>query len=433
MLGFVGAEFRRNRVVQVHRLDRIESADGMRLARILALVVVPVAGLAGRHDGIVAGFGGSDSACLAAPAHHRSVGSQSALEDFVPADDLAPAGVQVALDAADEVALQRVLVGQALSGDARLALGAFVPARFGALVAPDVDVLAGEERQDLIQNTFEKAKYRVVAGAVDVVEHAPPGGDGLLLARTAQLGIGREGRTGVARKLNFRNHRDVPRRRIGHDFAHLVLGVESAVARAVEALVAVGADLRGIAPGSDLGEARVALDFDAPSLVFGEVPVKAVHFVLGHQVEVALDEIHVKKVAADVEVHSAVGKSRLVAHGHGGQRFASVFGLNEGLDSVKNGGSGTSGDHNLALTDAQRIGFGRNALLNAQFRRHRPSLGGGLGGVPPRADEVCLALEGRRRHDVEVAGHRDGFALDLHGLRPRNHLQRLGKAHATGY
>ena len=72
-------------------------------------------------------------------------------------------------------------------------------------------------------------------------------------------------------------------------------------------------------------------------------------------------------------------------------------------------------------------------LLDAQFRRHRPSLGGGFGRVPPRADEVCLPLKGRRRHDVEVAGHRDGLALNLYRLRPRNHLERLGKAHATSY
>ena len=237
----------------------------------------------------------------------------------------------------------------------------------------------------------------------------------------------------MARKLNLWNHRDVAGRRVGHDFAHLILGVESAVARAVEALVSVGADLRGFAPGPDLSEARVALDFDAPALVLGEVPVKAVHFVLGHQVEVAFDEFDVKKVAADVQVHSAVGKGGLVAHGHGGQRLAAVLGLDQGLDSVKDGGSGTSSDHNLALADAQCVGLGRNALLNAQFRRYRPSLGGGFGRVPPCADQVRLTLKGRRRHDVEVAGHRDRFALNLHRLRPRNQRKRLGKAHVTSY
>ena len=144
VLGFVGAEFRRNRIVQINQLNRIESANGMRLTRILALVVVPVAGRARSHDGVVPGFGGSDSARLTAPAHDGGVGGQPALEDFVPADDLASAGVQVALDAANEVALQGVLVGQALCGDACLTLGAVVPARFGALVAPDVDVLPRE-------------------------------------------------------------------------------------------------------------------------------------------------------------------------------------------------------------------------------------------------------------------------------------------------
>ena len=162
-----------------------------------------------------------------------------------------------------------MLVGQAFSLEARLTQGTVVPARLGALVAPNVDVLAREERQNLIKNAFEEGEYGVVAGAEYVVENAPASGYGLLLTGAAQLGIGREGRPGMAGELNFRNYRDVPRRSVGHDFAHLVLGVESVVARTVKALVAVGSDLGSLAPGPDLGEARVALDFDAPALVFG--------------------------------------------------------------------------------------------------------------------------------------------------------------------
>ena len=267
-----------------------------------------------------------------------------------------------------------------------------MPPRLGALVSPDVYVLAREERQNFVQHAFKKDEHRVVAGAIDVVKHAPSGGYRLLDAGAAQLRIGREGRPGMAGELNFGNHRDVARRRVGHDFAYLVLGVESAVARTVEALIAIRADLRGIAPGSDVGKARVALDFDAPALVLGEVPVKAIHFVFGHQVEVALHEFHIKKVAADVQVHSPVGKGGLVAHGHGGQRLGAVLGLNEGLDSVKDGGGGTSGDHNLAFADAQDVGLGRNIVLNAQFGRNRGAFGAGLAGIPPGADQISLPL-----------------------------------------
>ena len=405
----------------------------MRLAWILALVVVPVARRAGSHNGVVSGLGGSDSARLSPPAHHGGVGRQSALEDFVPTDDLSSARIQVGLDAANEVALQGVLVDQALRGDARLALGAVVPPRFGALVAPDVYVLAREERQNFVQHAFKKGEHRVVAGAVDVVKHAPSSGYRLLDAGTAQLRIGREGSPGMARELNFGNHRDVARSRVGHDFAYLVLGVESAIARAVEALIAIRADLRGIAPGPDLGESRVALDFDAPALVLSEVPVKAIHFVFGHQVEVAFDEVHVKKVPANVQMHSAVGKGGLVAYGHGRQRLRAVLGLNEGLDSVKDGGGGTSGDHNFALADAQGVGLGRNIVLNAQFGRNRGTFGAGLAGIPPGADQVSLPLQSRRGHHIEVAGYRDRFTFNDHRLRPRNHLQRLGKAQVTSY
>ena len=106
------------------------------------LIVVQVAILGGRHDDIVPRAGRLDRP--ANPIHHDGVLGQAALADFAPADQVASLGIDELLDAADEVALQLVLVLQALLFDAGLAAGALLPILLGHLVAADVDVLGRE-------------------------------------------------------------------------------------------------------------------------------------------------------------------------------------------------------------------------------------------------------------------------------------------------
>lgn len=96
----------------------------------------------------------------AAPAHSSSMGAT----DLVPAQEAPatrPNGLRV--DLGQEPGLQLRLAGQAGGRHLRLALGAGLPAGFGALVAADVDELRGKEVEHLAQHRREEGEDGALA------------------------------------------------------------------------------------------------------------------------------------------------------------------------------------------------------------------------------------------------------------------------------
>ena len=67
------------------------------------------------------------------PGHDDGIVRDAALQDLVPPDHVLLAGIQELGDAADEPALQVVLIPQPLRLDALLAARAFLPSHLGAL------------------------------------------------------------------------------------------------------------------------------------------------------------------------------------------------------------------------------------------------------------------------------------------------------------
>jgi hypothetical protein len=63
-------------------------------------------------------------------------------------------------------------------------------------------------------------------------------------------------------------------------------------------------DSRPLRP--DLGQLRIFLDLDPPTLIVRQMPVKLIKFVLRHQVDVLLDEFDREEVSADIEMHASV-------------------------------------------------------------------------------------------------------------------------------
>ena len=190
----------------------------------------------------------------------------------------------------DDIALQTflgrvsVLGLQMQSLDACLALGAILPSHLRALVATYVDILRREELCDLLEHVVDESQNLVVASAENVVRDAP-----LLpyLVRTAgasKLGIGCKSRLHMSWQVNLRNDGDVAVGCILHDVAYLLLCVEAVVGYAV-VLAYVMTDNGLLALGTNLGEQRIFLYLDAPSLVVGEMPMEAVDVVQGEHVD----------------------------------------------------------------------------------------------------------------------------------------------------
>ena len=114
----------------------------------------------GGHDGVVSQPGRGDAALRTAPRHDRSVRSQLALQNLVPADDPPAVLVEKLLHAGRHIALEVVLRGvlvvalDAQLADLRLAHGALLPAHLRTLVATDVDILRRKQLHDLQEHVL---------------------------------------------------------------------------------------------------------------------------------------------------------------------------------------------------------------------------------------------------------------------------------------
>ena len=73
---------------------------------------------------------------------------------------------------------------------------------------------------------------------------------------------------------------------------------------------------RELAHSSYTGQFRIFLDLNAPSLVFGQMPVEFVHLVIRHHVQYALDFIHREEMTAYIEHISTVLELRCVINVH---------------------------------------------------------------------------------------------------------------------
>ena len=253
-----------------------------------------------------------------------------------------------------------VFVPQAQLADARLRERARLPLILHRLVAAGVDPVTGEERQHFGQHVLHEVDGRV-RRIEDVGVHAPVREDLELLAGVAEPGIRGDRGLRVPRHLDFRHDRDEARLGVGDDLADVVLRVEAAVRNVVVdplrrvRIRALGADERLAPPRSHRREQRILLDLDAPSLIVGQMPVKAVQLMEGEEVDVFLDEFLGHERARHVEVGAAPREARPIfdrdcRHGPrdlGSRRGAKNVGrqeLSERFDGVKRAGGAVCAD-----------------------------------------------------------------------------------------
>src|SRR3954464_12182772 len=68
--------------------------------------------------------------------------------------------------------------------------------------------------------------------------------------------------------------------------------------------------------GANCREFRQLLDFDSPAFIIGEMKMKSVELVEGHQFEKFLDRLFGLKIPSHVQVQSTVAKPRGVGDVH---------------------------------------------------------------------------------------------------------------------
>ena len=183
---------------------------------------------------MMAGFGRFDTAFHAAPTHDSGIGSQSAFDNFIPADQLFPFLFQQVFHAVDKIALQFVFVFQVLRFHAGLAARTFVPETFETFIPADMDIFVREKGGDFRQYLVHKLEggffadaKRVLVFSVEFISYA----DSLRRFHTGQFGIGDKSCEAMARNIYFRNDAHIPFCRVGQHLFHVVLRVEASVSR----------------------------------------------------------------------------------------------------------------------------------------------------------------------------------------------------------
>ncbi|CDF22049.1 uncharacterized protein BN736_01776 [Prevotella sp. CAG:617] len=279
------------------------------------------------------------SSLRAGPAHDGGAGGANEVnvgitlsDALVPKEELVAAGGGKVCHFLDKVRLQLAGVGHALVLHFLLTLGILLPGRGGALITADVNVGIGEDVHQFADDVLGKL-YGLRVGHVEYVGRNAPGHPVLVqsVGGAAEFGIGCHGGHEVSGHVNFGQNLDVAFAGIGHYVTHLFLRI---IIRSVGTVGIVAAlrpvPLVGI--GRDAahgGQARPFLDFGAPALVVAQVPVEAVEFVDGHEVEDFLHLFHTEEVAGGVEHEAAVAKAGLVGNAQAGQGVA--FGRSGGV------------------------------------------------------------------------------------------------------
>ena len=167
----------------------------------------------------------------------------------------------------------------------------------------------------------------------------------------------------MSRKVYFGDDRNEAFLSVSNHVADFILRVEHTFAiRFTVIFAGVTADDGFFALRPDLGQFRIFLDLDAPSLVVCQVPVETVHVVQGEHIDELLDRVGREEMAGNIEVHTAIGETRIVvdadgrkfdihSYGYGGDRLA------QGLYAIENAGVGCSGDLDAVLADQQTVAF----------------------------------------------------------------------------
>ena len=186
-----------------------------------------------------------------------------------------------------------------------------------------MDVLTGEKRHHFPEHVLHECDSRVVRIEDEItnaphLHHIHRG-----IASDTEARIGRDRRLRVTGHLDLRHHRHESLGGVCHDFADVVLRVETAVRRCVEDTFRGVRDVRTDeclrATCADLRQPRILQDLNAPALILGEVPVKTIQLVMREQVDVLLDEFLRHEVAPRIEMCAAPREARHVLDVHGGR------------------------------------------------------------------------------------------------------------------
>jgi hypothetical protein len=147
-----------------------------------------------------------------------------------------------------------------------------------------MDILAWKLINDFREDVFYKRKSRIIAGAKNIADGPETAGqNGNRVAGIGILQIAGQGRYGMGGHFNLGHNRNITACRIGDDFSDILLRIVSAIdcffTRLLRFTVVPVILFTIDPPCADFSERWRFLDFNAPTLVVRQMPVKVIEFV----------------------------------------------------------------------------------------------------------------------------------------------------------
>ena len=215
-----------------------------------------------------------------------------------------------------------------------------VPGRRRDLVAANMEIGVGKQARHLL----EQPPNEGVGLGFGRVHRRPEHRDPVVRIEGAgrQFGIGGHDRAGVRRQVDLRHDTHAARRRIGHQVAHLILGVILAVA-------------------GDRGQAGIEQALDAEALVVAEMQVKHVQLDPFHGVDLTLQRLQRHEVARRVDHQAAPRETwRILDLDIGQDRplAATFHQLTQGGQAPQHPVGTVGGQAHALRINGQTIGFG---------------------------------------------------------------------------
>ena len=163
MLAFLCSQrIDRDRIITIHFLNRRITANRIRLCLRIGLVKIKIHIITGRHHDIMPHPDRFDASILPSPGHDSRIGSQTAFQNFIPADQLTAFRVQKLFRPVNHITLEFINALHPVFLHQRLALRTGFPSWFTGFIPSDMNILGREKFHHFCQYVFHKSERLVV-------------------------------------------------------------------------------------------------------------------------------------------------------------------------------------------------------------------------------------------------------------------------------
>ena len=253
------------------------------------------------------------------PRHNCRPGSQTALKDFVPADNLTALRVNKVADTTDHVTLQLIYIGQSLLLHTLLTLFASLPMGLSGFVTADVDIFRREDLHNLGQNRFQEPEDLLISHTKITVL--------IRLSAAAQFRIRSQHLFAMGRHLYFWYDLDMSFFCIFNQIAHLLFSIIATVCSNISLIYIKALPCPPVFPSllrpprSKGRQPWISIYLHSPTGSVCQMQMHPVHLEHHHCIYLLLKEFNTAEMTRHIYMKTAIRKTRGICYFTAWQRL----------------------------------------------------------------------------------------------------------------